>query len=69
MHQRKKDTFWVVIIIMGSPKSNAFWGEGDARKRADDFLHKKIEAKRTLLRRGGPSGTRTPDQPVMSRLL
>ncbi len=43
-----------------------FCEKGDARKRAYDFLYKKIEAKRTLLRRGGDKESRTLD-PLLAR--
>ena len=42
----------------GEP-SETFCDKGEARERANDFLQKKIEAKRTLLRRGAGGRTRT----------
>ena len=39
----------------------------DTREKVN--THQKIRVRINLTLSGGPSGTRTPDQPVMSRLL
>ena len=61
--------FWK-LPSFGAPKGTlAFWGKGGFFLTDDRDLARKVPSSSEKIRRGGPSGTRTPDRPVMSRLL
>ena len=54
------DTFWKILRQALDFQENKEQGSGQI------FFAKKNGAKRTLLRRGAPSGTRTPDTLIKS---